>query len=540
MARVAALRGFRGRASDNPNGMASAASSSDLLPLFTIHGSLEEYLVRVVEFCRETMQADGVSLFLQIEGTDTYVLASQVGDSADLPWSATIENGKGLAGESAAKGVARVYSGTEPGSRHPGKHQFHSSMVVPLVSLDGDTVGVLNLSRRHGRKPYGETDLQKAMGIARHLALAVKNAALIARHRAEVEKHLAFAEQVRKVLESLPWGVVALDRRGGILQINTSACRLLRHSTESGAHEWADLSSNLSEPNRIEIDKCLAQAAKGKECRVGISESDGRHLVFRAAPGAENGVTVVIEDVTHEVEREKELQRTRTLAEIGRMTSAIAHEVRNPLTSIRGAAQMMRDETSVEAAKSWARVVEQEALELNQLCDAFLDFAKSIALNLGKTDLNSVAADILKQMRPDFSRKGVVVNFRCDPSLPQIDADAAKMGQVLRNLFRNAIDAMPRGGQLSIRTEAHQNCVLIEVADQGIGISEEDLSKLFTPFFTTKSHGTGLGMCNVQRIVEAHGGTVSVKSRIGHGTTVTIELPLNSASSIGTEFVYQP
>lgn len=514
--------------------MSAAAALSDLLPLFSIHGSIEDYLVRVVHFCRDAMRADGASLFLRLEGTDTFILAAQVGDSGELPWNATIEMGKGLAGESAATGVGRIHSGTDAKSRHPGKRTILSSMVVPLVALDGDTVGVLNMSRRRERKPFTESDLSKVEGIARHLALAVRNAALVARHKADADKYSALAEQVRSVLESLPWGVIALDRGGRLLQMNASARRLLRNSMNAEATDWLKISATLSESSRTQIDKCLAKAADGQECKVTVSESDGRHLVFRAAPGAQGGVTLVIEDATHDVERESELQKTRTLAEIGRMTSAIAHEVRNPLTSIRGAAQMMRDETSVEAARDWARVVEQEALELNELCDAFLDFAKSIGLNLGETELNTVLMDILKQMQPEFSRAGVRITPLLDRSLPKVLADAAKFGQVFRNLFRNAIDAMPRGGELAIRTQARKSCVLIEVADQGIGISEENLSKLFTPFFTTKSRGTGLGLCNVQRIVEAHGGSVKVRSDIGVGTSVIIELPLKPARALKT------
>ncbi len=510
--------------------MPSRGSIAELLPLFSIQGSLEDYLVRVTDYCRDAFSADGVSLFLRIEGTDTLVLAAQAGTSAKLPWSAAITIGSGLAGASAADGIPRSHKGPIEASAHPLKEAIEASMIVPLITLEAETVGVLNVFRLCAREAFTHHELQRAEAIARHLALAVDNASLIARHRADAERYASLADQNQRILESLPSGVVALDRAGRILQANDSALRLLRRNSKRAPRDWPELARKLSPEGRAEVDRSLASAAEGRESRVAISEPDGRHLLVKATPGAQNGVTLVIEDVTHDVERERELQRTKTLAEIGQMTSAIAHEIRNPLTSIRGAAQMMRDEPSVDGARNWAKIVEQEALELNELCDAFLDFARNVALNLGEVDIERLVRDLLAQMKGEMTKAKVTAQFTGSGVSTPILADGFKLGQALRNLFKNAVEAMPNGGKVLVRVEARKKYVEIEVADQGIGISEDNLARLFTPFFTTKSRGTGLGLCNVQRVVAAHGGTVTVESQLGAGSTFALRLPTRSQS----------
>lgn len=508
--------------------MSVPSTFAQLLPLFSIQGSLEDYLVRVTEFCRTTFKADGVSLFLRIDGTDTFVLAAQSGPRAQLPWTASVTVDKGIAGMSASDGAPIILNGTADWSSHPAKETIGSSMVVPLITLQAESVGILNISRSTGAQGYNESDLEGAEAIARHLALAVDNASLVARHKADADRYAALAEQNRRVLDSLPSGVVALDRARRVVQANASALRLLHQPLNHPATDWETLAKNLSPEGKAAIDRCLAAAASGNESRVSIEEPDSRHLQVRASQGAAFGITLIIDDITHDIEIERELQRTRTLAEIGQMTSAIAHEIRNPLTSISGAAQMVLDERTLDGAKGWAKVVQQEALQLNDLCDEFLDFAKGVVLNPGETSVDAVVTELLMQMDSQLIDSGTRVSFEPGDQVPVILADKAKLSQAIRNLILNGAEAMVGGGELRIRTEARKNCVLIRVEDHGIGIPEENMARLFTPFFTTKSRGTGLGLCNVRRVIEAHGGSVEVTSRVGVGTEFTLFLPMRS------------
>jgi signal transduction histidine kinase len=399
-------------------------------------------------------------------------------------------------------------------------------MVVPLITLQGECVGILNICRATGGKRYSDSDLEGAEAIARHLALAVDNASLVARHKADADRYAALADENRRVLDSLPSGVIALDRARRVVQANASALRLLGHPSNELPCDWDVFAKHLSSRGKAAVDESLAAATSGGESRVTIEEPDGRHLQLRASQGTDFGITLIIDDITHDIEIERELQRTRTLAEIGQMTSAIAHEIRNPLTSISGAAQMVMDEPTLDGARGWAKVVQQEALQLNSLCDEFLDFARGVALNLGETSVDSLVTDLILQMDAQLSESGIHVSFETGDQVPVILADKAKLSQAIRNLILNGAEAMPGGGELRIRTEARNNCVLIEVEDHGIGIPEENLARLFTPFFTTKSRGTGLGLCNVRRVIEAHEGTVEVTSRVGVGTKFTLCLPM--------------
>jgi signal transduction histidine kinase len=222
----------------------------------------------------------------------------------------------------------------------------------------------------------------------------------------------------------------------------------------------------------------------------------------------------LVETLRHET---AETERLRRLAEIGQMTAAVAHEIRNPLTGIRSAAQMVRE--NPEMADEFLAMIEEEALKLNDLCEEFLAFAKPMEINFQESNLAETVGTACELSRPDFDRDGVVLTVETGSNVPRMNLDRRRVEQVVHNLLRNARQACTSGGHVSVRVDGTR----LTVRDDGQGISAAQMDRLFSPFFTTKPDGTGLGLSNVRRIVEAHGGRVSAISEPGKGSVFTVE-----------------
>ncbi len=216
---------------------------------------------------------------------------------------------------------------------------------------------------------------------------------------------------------------------------------------------------------------------------------------------------------------ERELAEARRMAEIGQMTAAIAHEIRNPLTGMRGAAQMVQA-LGGEAAE-FGGIIEEEIVKLDRLCGDFLEFARPFELERHPIDLAELARKVAEGERAHFEHDGIELVFESNPDAPIINLDPLRIEQVLRNLLRNAHHACRAGSRVTVEVAGSK----LAIADNGKGMAEEERDRLFAPFFTTKPQGTGLGMSVVKKIVDAHQGRIEVESRPGHGTRITLAFP---------------
>lgn len=232
-------------------------------------------------------------------------------------------------------------------------------------------------------------------------------------------------------------------------------------------------------------------------------------------------------------ERVKERDR---LAALGEMAAGLAHEIRNPLGAIKGAAQLLITSEGSRAADNveFLEIIVEEANRLNNVVTRFLDYARSERPGregAGKVDLNAVVRKTESLLRGDLSR-GIELRVRLDDQLPQIAGDPESLMQVFINLGQNAIQAMPDGGTLEILSTRRRRSRLgygqfaeVRFRDTGIGIPRDKLKKLFIPFYTTKQKGTGLGLAISHRIINQHGGTIEVRSTLGQGSTFSVFLP---------------
>ncbi len=226
------------------------------------------------------------------------------------------------------------------------------------------------------------------------------------------------------------------------------------------------------------------------------------------------------------------LEEKHRLAALGAMAAGLAHEIRNPLAGIKGAAQLLQSEGLPAESKEMLQVVLDETDRLNAVVSQFLDYARPFELTRDVDHINALVAHVLVLVRAQGLSKGVTIVDDLAGDLPALPLDRTRLAQVLLNLCQNGLQAMPSGGTLRVITRRRVNrandpVVEIAVSDTGVGIDPADTEKLFVPFFTTKKEGTGLGLPICQRIVQAHGGEIDVHSVHGRGATFTVRLPLS-------------
>ena len=227
----------------------------------------------------------------------------------------------------------------------------------------------------------------------------------------------------------------------------------------------------------------------------------------------------------------KAMEEEHRLAALGAMAAGLAHEIRNPLAGIKGAAQYLQAVELEEDEAEMLGVVIHEADRLNVVVTQFLEYARPFQLTTELDHINAMVGHVLALVKAQGLPDGVTVDEDLAPDLPAIQLDRARLSQVLLNLCQNALQAMPEGGTLTLRTQrvvsrAGRPFVEISVADTGVGMDAHTMENLFVPFFTTKDTGTGLGLAISQRIVQAHGGELDVQSFPGYGATFAVRVPM--------------
>jgi len=226
---------------------------------------------------------------------------------------------------------------------------------------------------------------------------------------------------------------------------------------------------------------------------------------------------------------EAQLIRSEKLAALGQLAAGIAHEIRNPLTSINILIHSLtKDFPSEDSHREDLNVIEEEIDRINEILDRFLRFAKPASPLLERTEVASIFEETLQLLRPRMEKQGIHVQKEFQ-DLPMILMDREQIKQVALNLLLNAIQAMPKGGTLTLRGQNSKDgqSITISIQDSGVGIPDEDMNKLFDPFFSTREGGIGLGLSIAHRIIDQHHGKIEVESDPGKGTLFTIWLPIH-------------
>ncbi|MGQ9530134.1 MAG: GAF domain-containing protein [Candidatus Bathycorpusculaceae bacterium] len=245
-----------------------------------------------------------------------------------------------------------------------------------------------------------------------------------------------------------------------------------------------------------------------------------------------------VEERTRELkESQEQLLKAQRLAVIGELAGMVGHDLRNPLTSIAGAQYYLKKRLSLEAndkIRDMLDLIERNIAYSNKIINDLLDFSREIELEISEKTPKSLIKEALRLV--EIPRNVKVVDLT--KNKPKIKVDAEKVRRVFVNLIRNAVEAMPKGGKITIKSRKTGENLEITVSDTGIGMSKKTLEKLWTPLFTTKARGMGFGLAICKRFVEAHGGSISVKSTLGKGTTFTVTLPIQPKIKEGGEKVW--
>lgn len=344
-----------------------------------------------------------------------------------------------------------------------------------------------------------------------------------------------------ELLDQLGEGVIAIDRTGSVAYVNDEARRVL-HLPE-GLHGQQVLT--LLATHHLEDLRELATTATLPQVRR-LQGINGRFLVVRATQllgrkGQLVGRTILVADETRLRVLEENAQRSEHLASLGEMAAGIAHEVRNPLTSLRGCAQELADictTSHLPDAAALAGILVTESDRLARIVSDFLSLSRLRKPDRQPLDLEPLLDELRRmvQMRSDLP-SGLAFTIALHDETPSVLADTDQLKQILQNLINNSLDAVRELGVPTVTCHAERAAddnplampaVVIRVTDNGCGIPIELQERVFTPFFSTKAQGTGLGLSLVNRIVREHEGLLELKSSQGQGTTVTIYLPAHS------------
>ncbi|MBN1319072.1 MAG: PAS domain S-box protein [Anaerolineales bacterium] len=352
----------------------------------------------------------------------------------------------------------------------------------------------------------------------------------------EAQQHISdVLELNQSIITASSVGIIAYDALGQCVLANESIAGII------GATHEQLMEQNLFALESLE-NKDLLKAAKealstGLETRqeghISTSFSKNIWIDCRFVPFSSDGkphLLVMVDDVTEQRELREQLERSERLAFLGKMAGGVGHELRNPLAAIKNAVyylSMVFSEQEIEPEiNDMLNILETEVGASERIINSLLNLARPKLPVWSRVNLNETVRETLSRELPsDVSNIEVVLQLQKD--IPQILADPDQLIQILGNLVRNAIQAMKDGGRLVVSTAIDQpEWVVVSVADTGEGIPEQNCEKIFDPLFTTKAKGIGLGLAIVKTLVERHGGAISVKSKLGEGSTFTVRLPL--------------
>ena len=340
------------------------------------------------------------------------------------------------------------------------------------------------------------------------------------------------------IIENAADGVIAIDRQGDVTTMNPAAEMITGYTlNELVGRPYATLFSDPHFASPV-LDTLahgtehLAQEVSfpARDRTIELSVTTSR---IHNPNGELIGALVIFSDLTASEETQRRLAQTERLATLGELMAGVAHEVRNPLTAIRGYVQIIRQQTSLPVHQEYLSVVLKEIDSINKVIQQLLDFSRPRQSQWQQVLLNSLIEETLILVQTSGVQARITFNFEQDTGLPAIVADRELLKQVILNLLINAVQAINARGEIRIRTwqySATQQAVAIE--DNGGGIDIALQKKIFDPFFTTKASGTGLGLALSQRIINAHQGDIHVASMPGCGATFTLILPINPQGNL--------
>lgn len=349
------------------------------------------------------------------------------------------------------------------------------------------------------------------------------------------------------ILDNIDRAVIAFDSDGRITLFNPAAEALMECSSRQiVGKSYQDLFKN--QETLLYLVKVALKEGRSITDDEGLflHRSNASPLPVNAytAPifaqgGNQNGAVMIIRDLSRIKDLEGTLRRADRLSMLGTLAAGLAHEIKNPLGGIKGAAQLLSMELSKGSPlQDYTQIMIKEAERINFIIEELMDLGSPREPEVGDVDLARVLNDIVLLQREAARSRNILFKLKLDPSIPPVQGDEGLLTRLFLNLVKNAGESIPREGEVVIETRIASNyhmtgpgrrsspMVDIIISDTGCGIDQQEMDRIFTPYFTTKSKGSGLGLAISQKIIEDHNGLLKIESTPNQGTTVTISLPL--------------
>jgi two-component system, NtrC family, sensor kinase len=406
------------------------------------------------------------------------------------------------------------------------------------LRLGGRRIGLLGLGQLPLDRHFSSEDLDLLDALSGYAGIALENAKLyrsVENKALELERLRIYTENI---IESINIAILALDLNGMSTSCNRAFEELYGLSRDrivgSNAEELLgkEVIASIRKATGIadwnlrstgNIFKLYLQSRKGEKLIVNISL-----IPLLDTGGTNSGCLIVMDNITEKVQLEEQLLQAEKMSSIGLLAAGIAHEVNTPITGISSYAQiLLKDTPADDARKPMLEKIEKQTFRAAEIVNGLLNFARLNGSEFTDLDLNRLIRESLSLMEHQLQQNHVEVVYAPDQSIPMVYGNAGKLQQVFVNLFLNARDSMPSGGTLKVATSKNDTMVVVDIQDSGIGISPENIRKIYDPFFTTKStgKGTGLGLAVTYGIIQDHGGRIFVDSIPSQGTHFTLKLP---------------
>lgn len=371
-------------------------------------------------------------------------------------------------------------------------------------------------------------------GLAGILALLLAQGYLST--RSSYSRVKAFSDSL---VENMPIGLVALDGDKRVMAFNAWAESILgKTAGEVIGRSAEEVLPDTCREILGELQRAEGVIERETECHVSAGKTVPLEVIATALKeegGRPQGSVVLFRDLTEIRQLKAEIARSQRLASIGSLAAGVAHEIRNPLSSIKGFATYFKGKLRGDPEDSrTADIMIQEVERLNRVIRQLLDLSRPMEIQKKTTRLEPLIEHTVRLVDVHARKKGIAVKTEFSTEAPAVFADPDRIKQVLLNLCLNAIEAMQAGGTLALTLGRYSDKMArMDISDTGAGIPGGDLENIFDPYYTTKSSGTGLGLAIVHRIVEAHGGEIRVRSEAGRGTTFIILLPVSDEPTAG-------
>lgn len=538
---------------------------------FSTTVELPELLSQIIHLVTTVIGAGTGSIMLLEEERNSLRIQAAVGLDREVIEETVLPLGSSIAGYVAQSGKPVMVEDIEKDERFQREAKAHyrskSLLCVPL-KVKNEILGVLNLTDKTNGENFDRQDLKLLTTFASQAAMAIDDA----HHYEDARRKLRQFTVLYEISSKLPEidnfdrmsllihqsirEIIPLDfsvwmswnQRSKRMTINfwegwskQEACRLLQREIElpqemvlSGSERTSQvfdyIRSNLPEGDRIESFSSVPIYTQGSLFGLFCLGSLKRRAF---TIDHEYVSSIVASQATSLYERQRGILNATRLMTMGNMMSEISHDLRKPLTNIRGSLQVLRARVSNENDDGGIfEMIDQEILRLTELVKELVDFSNPNKYQMERRRIDSAVNQVVKLVSSDAAKRNIDVVADLEENLPPVMLNLNEMVEVMINLVMNAFDAMDSGGKLTFSTrrfrDTSEGCdyVRVEIADTGKGIEPEDIDRIFERYFTTKETGTGLGLAVVERIVMAHNGRVTSSSKPGQGTSFFIDLPV--------------